>query len=288
MNQPHAQLSLAIVRPRKTTYLTRCAFYAAVLGLALATAHGAFAQATINGYTVSPRVFNDNPGSTLTITPPGPAINGNPASFTIRDAYTGAFNGANRHDVIASTNGGTTAFTHNIDQSFLFTTRLTLTDGTNAPRKEAGIRINSSITGDALFIVNSDAGEIVTFGGGAPFHIFGSNGSGNGYVPGTSILLGIREIAGGDGPGGIANTIEFFIDRGAGVVTTGPQPWSNTEKGPVSFQVGVYAQGGTGSSGDFINALFSQTTYTTIVPEPGTFALVGMGMLGLLAIRRKR
>ncbi len=271
--------------PMKTkNSLQRCACYGLVIGLAAATAHAA----TINGYNVNPRVFNNDPGSTLTITPPSP-INVNPATITIRDEYTGAFAGANRHDVLASSDGGATAHIHNIDDSFVFTTQLTLTDGFNSPRKEAGIRINSSPAsgvGDLLFLVNSDAGEIVTFGG--PFHLFGNNAGGNGYTPGSSILLGVREIGGGDGVGGIADTIEFFIDRGAGVETTGPLAWPNTEGGPVNFQVGVYAQGGANAGGDFVNALFSNTTYTTVVPEPGTFALVGMGLFGLLAIRRKR
>src|SRR6266566_8172630 len=265
-------------------FLQGCACHGLILGIAAATAHAA----AINGYDPIPRVFNDNPGSTLTITPSGP-INVNPATITIRDQFTGAFTGANRHDVIASSDGGATAYIHSIDDSFVFTTTLTLTDGFNSPRKEAGIRINSSPAsgvGDMLFLVNSDAGEIVTFGG--PFHLFGNNAGGNGYTPGSSILLGVREIGGGDGVGGVADTIEFFIDRGAGVETTGPLAWPNTEGGPVNFQVGVYAQGGANAGGDFVNALFSNTTYTTVVPEPGTFALVGMGLFGLLAIRRKR
>ena len=256
--------------------------YATLVGLAAAT--GAYAQPiAVNSYAINPRVFNDNPGSTLTFTPP--VINANPATITIQDAYTGAFSGANRSDVLASTDGGATALTFGIDDSFTFTTTLTLTDGFNSPRKEAGIRINSPITGDMLFLVNSDAGEIVTFGG--PFHLFGNNAGGNGYTPGTSILLGITEIGGGDGVGGISDTIEFFINYGAGIVTTGPLPWSNLEGGPVGFTVGVYAQGGANASGDFVNALFSNTTFS-VVPEPGTFVLFGMGLLGLLAIRRKR
>ena len=49
--------------------------------------------------------------------------------------------------------------------------------------------------------------------------------------------------------------------------------------------MGVYAQGGANAAGDFVNALFSNTTYTA-VPEPGTLALFGTGLFGLLAIRR--
>ena len=250
------------------------------LGLAAASAQAD----PINGYFTNPRVYNDNPGSTLTITPAAP-INVNPATITIRDEWTTPAGWANRHDVLASGDGGATARNFGIDDSFIFTTRLTLTAGLNSPRKEAGIRFNSPITGDMLFIVNSDAGEIVTFGG--PFHLFGNNAGGNGYTPGSTILLGVKEIGGGDGIGGIPSTIEFFIDRGAGIETTGPLPWTDLEGGPLNFQVGVYVQGQTSAANDFINAVFTDTTFTTI-PEPGTFALVGMGLLGLLAIRRKR
>lgn len=264
-----------------STYLQRSCC-ATLIGLAATTVQGA----TINGYYTSARFFNDMPGSTLTITPASP-IGANPATININDQFVGT--GNNRHDVVASADGGLTAYNHGLDDSFTFSTRLTLTAGFNTPRKEAGIRINSPITGDALFIINSDAGEIVAFGGGAPFHIFGNNGGGNGYTPGTSILMGIRHIAGGDGIGGVANTLEYFIDRGAGIESSGPLAWSNLELGPLNFQVGIYAQGGNNAaSGDFINGLFADTFYTNVVPEPGTFSLVGMGLFGLLAIRRKR
>ena len=262
------------------TALQHSVCFVTLICLGVVNAQGA----AIDGYYANPRVFNDNAGSTLTITPTAP-INANPATITINDQYTGAFSGANRNDVLASGDGGLTAYTFGIDDSFVFSTVLTLTGGFNSPRKEAGIRFNSPITGDMLFLVNSDAGEIVAFGG--PFFSFGNNGGGNGYTPGTSILLGVREIGGGDGSGGIANTIEFFIDRGAGIESSGPLPWSNLEGGPLNFQVGVYAQGGANASGDFVNAVFTGTTYTSVVPEPGTLSLVGMGAFGLLAFRRK-
>ena len=262
------------------TPLVRRASSATVIGLCLGAASAVNAQ-IVNGYYTNGYVFHDNPGSTLTFTPP-PPINANPATITIRDQYTGAFSGANRHDVLASINGGLSAHTFGFDDSFLFTTTLTLTGGFNSPRKEAGIRINSPITGDMLFIVNSDAGEIVTFGG--PFHSFGNNAGGNGYTPGTPITLGIKEIAAGDGIGGMPNTIEFFINYNAGFVTTGPLPWTNLEGGPLNFNVGIYAQGGANANGDFVNAVFANTTL--IIPEPSSFTLVAMGFLGLLLRRR--
>ena len=264
------------------TLIQRSGCYASAIGLALAVANAQGAD-MINGYNVNARVYNDMPGSTLVITPP--ALPSNPATFNVRDQFVGA--GVNRHDFLASGDFGTTAHVFGIDDSFIFSTRLTLTDGFNSPRKEAGIRINSPITGDALFIINSDAGEIVAFGGGAPFYIFGKNATGNGYTPGTSILMGIKEVGGGDGSGGTANTLEYFIDRGAGIETSGPLAWSNIELGPLNYTAGVYVQGGNAGNGDFINGSFVNTTFTT-VPEPGTFAMIGMGLFGLWAIRRKR
>ena len=120
--------------------------------------------------------------------------------------------------------------------------------GENSPHKEAGLRLNSPVTGDVLFLVNSDAGEIVAFGGGAPFALFGS-GSGNGYTPGETILMGISIAASGDGPGGAANLINYFIDRhdGMGIIESGYQAYSNLEFGSTNFTADSPLPGQPGS-----------------------------------------
>jgi hypothetical protein len=199
-------------------------------------------------------------------------------------------NFANRHDFRLSRDG-VNDHTFDIDTSFEFSTLVNLSAGSNAPRKEAGIRINSNITGDALFIVNTDAGEIVAFGGGAPFKSFGNNGGGNGYVPGTTILMGIRMIGAGDGAGPGQNLMEYFIDRLPGVAggeeSSGYLPWTNLEGGPLDYTMGLYGQATPNlvAGGDFLNLNFNDITY---VPEPTSAALGLIGLVGMLGLRRRR
>jgi hypothetical protein len=250
----------------------------------LALPAAAWAQGpAINGQIAQPRVFNDFSTSTAVVT----GVSINPGVATISDTLMTddlmGGNFANRHDVLLSADGGATAAVFSIDDSFTFQATVNLTVGTPGPRKEAGLRINSPVTGDVQLLVNSDAGEIVAFGGGAPFHLFGSVGMGNPYVLGTPITLGFTVIA--DGPGGF-NSIEYFIDRGLGIETYTPQVYSNTEHGSTNFNVGLYGQVTPSSANDFINAAFTNVTYTAI-PEPSTMALGALALMGLAAIRRR-
>lgn len=246
--------------------------------------------AAINGFHTDPRVFNDFSTSVLTIVNPG--TNPDVASIDDRvwanDGVGG--NGANRHDLRASTDAGASDGVFAPYQGYTISTTFTLTDGSNAPRKEVGIRFNSQNGGDGLFIVNSDAGEIVAFGAGAPFHLFGNNANGNGYVPGTPITLSETYT-----PPGIVNAkalMTYTVNYPTrGINASFSDLFSNLE-GAIAgnYTFGVYAQGGpntnpTNDLTDFIHVDFPNIQASQ-VPEPASMALMMLGGAAVLARRR--
>jgi hypothetical protein len=254
-----------------------------------ATTWSACSAQPINGLFTSERVFNDDPTSVLVTSNTANTL-GFPAIASISDAFSGAVSGTNRHDFLLSSDGGSSAHQFGIDDTFTLEAEVTLTAGANAPRKEAGLRLNSGI-GDALFLVNSDAGEIVAFGG--PFFSFGSNNGGNGYSPGDTILLGLTYTGGGDGVGGTPSTIEFYIDRldGSGIMSSGPLPFTNLEGGLPNFTAGLYGQGGTLEStapGDFLNVVFNDIN-ASVIPEPASATILGLvTCVSVWFVRRRR
>jgi hypothetical protein len=243
--------------------------------------------AAINGFKSVPRFFNGWPGSTLTITNPDT----NPEAGSIHESNYGTGSGVNRNDIQASTDGGANATQFSIDTDYTISATFTLSDLDNSPRKEAGIRINTPFGGDALFIVNSDAGEIVAFGGGAPFHLFGNNAGGNGYVPGTPITLTEQYVHGPGGttmanPGIVTYTVNYPTRSMNNVQYT--QAWSNNEGGPQGFVMALYDQGAPGvDAGDFENLDFSNLQ-ATAVPEPASLGVMVLSGLVLLPRRRGR
>jgi len=234
----------------------------------------------INGFHTNKGVFNDFPASTVTIINPGT----NPDVGSIDDRNFGGAAGANRHDILASRDLGATNATLPTAQGFTMSTTLTLSDLSNSPRKEAGLRINNPATGDVLFIINSDAGEIVAFGGGAPFHSFGAGATG--YVPGTPITMSLRYDPPGlvDATKGLITYSVNYPTRGLNTSFSGL--FGNIEGGPGNdYTFGIYGQGRGADANDFLHLDFANLS-ASLVPEPASLGLISIGALALISRRR--
>ena len=253
------------------TGLKRSATYCAVV--CIAGFSSALAQVgTINSATVQTRVFNDVPGSTVSV------LNKYPAGISITDIGVGQATGfANRHVWDFSADSGNTAYLFKNTDYFHVTMDLSLTGNPISPRKEAGFLLNSTSAGDIQFVVNTDGHEVVQFGG-VGFYSFSASNQMN-YNAGDKISLGIT----------------YFLDN------NGKNALMFTANG-VNSPVQEFATGGIGDGSklggyfqivnDPTNPLNSGTAsfgnIVLTVPEPSTFALLGIGALGLLWVRGRR
>jgi len=204
----------------------------------------------INSAVIHSRVFNDYPGATFT------GVNNYPSLISLSEAnVVGPSGFANRDDWRFSSNG-TTDHLFGHTEYWSISATLTLTGTPTSPRKEAGFRLDSSIGGDGLFIVNTDAHEIVAFGGPLPFYSFG-----NTYNSGTPIVLGMtyENIGGTNG-----------IVYSANGVNSPFLPMSNAEQGVID--------------GSTLGGYFQ---IVGIVPEPSSVALIGLGAVTLFLRRRR-
>ena len=134
-----------------------------------------------NSAVVVSRIFNDCPGSTLTIT------NDYPTCITIEDRNAGCIGFANLHAWRFSDNGADPLVFHNGD-SFRFAADLSLNGTGDA---EAGLQIAPWWgQADGRFNVRTTDGEIACFGGRLPFYSFTAS-HGLHYTKGTPIHLEI-------------------------------------------------------------------------------------------------
>jgi hypothetical protein len=269
--------------------MKRLIYFVTLLGLVAAT--GAYAQiGTINSAVITSRVFNDIPGATFT------SVNGFFTSLSEAGVSRPAPGGANR-DIWRFSNNGSTAYQLQSGNYFNASFNLTLTgSGTPGIGLEAGWLLSNpsgNIGGDLQSIVT--AGGVVAQFGGPSYYPFspitggfpGAGGSVPNYVLGETYTMGLNYVI---DPNTGRDAFQYsvngqFAASSAGNTYFDLGPGQSIGSGDTLggyFQIGNDpnnpANGGT--------ARFQDITITA-VPEPATFALVGLGMLALLYRRRR-
>lgn len=254
---------------------------ASVAGLALTTA--AFAAPAIDGAVINERIFDDDPGSTIT------TVNNWSTEVTISDQRTGGGGFANLHNWRASADGGATAANFaNADSFSLFSDVTISGDGTG----EAGMSLAPwwSQNVDGRFNMRTSDGEVAVFGGRLPFFSFTAT-HGVTYTKGDTVRLGMIYNANGLSAGSPA-TIEYIYDDGT-VYSSGALAFDmgNPAEDPPhglwgmlnDAQIGGYMQ--VLSSTETLSTTWGNIEFTAI-PSPASAALLGLG--GLVATRRRR
>ncbi len=225
---------------------------AVVLGIAAAST--AQPVDDIDGLFEFTRVFDNDPGSTLTVD-----TSQFPTSVTVdeRNYATGA---PNRHDLLFSSDGGTTSRFFDTQDAFDISVDITLDVGQTSPRKEAGLRINKNGF-DLLFIITTGPPEIVAFGGPIPEFVSFDGQFGINYTPGETINMRMKYLPPNpDMPMVEPGSLEFMVDLASdmtGPFSSGPLVFSNLEGGILpGSEIGVYAQGGGTSPSDLMTVNF--------------------------------
>jgi hypothetical protein len=247
----------------------RCRCYAFVIGLGLAAANGAYAQVgSINSAVYNPREFSDVPGATLT------TVSNYPALISFNEVNVSTTNGfANRDVWRFSNNGGASAYQFQNNDYFHVSMTLTLTGSPTSPRKEAGFLFDT-LGGQGEFIVDTDAHEIVAFGGPFPFYAFPST-----FNSGDTITLGMTY----ENVGGIN-----LIIYSANGVNSPALPFTNLEQGIINnTTLGGYFQIVNDPSNPS-NSGLAVFGNISIVPEPSVFALLSLGILPMGLLLRRR
>jgi len=224
----------------------------------------------------SPPDFNDAPGATRTFN------NSYPGSITFNESNVQSPSGfANRDIWYFSNNGGASPYQFTAGDYFTASFGLTLSGGIAGKDLEGGFLFSNpggTWGGDDQIIAVGQGGNAGTVfqGGGPSYYPFspsaggypGQGGSVPNYVNGTTINM----------------TFIYTLDP-------------NTGKPAFEYAVnGQFAAGSpgnpyydlanpVGSPGDFLGGYFQ---IQTIVPEPSTFALLGLGLLPMARLLRRR
>ncbi len=223
---------------------TRLTTQALLTAAALAPASLASAAISdINSLVLQERLFNDFPGTTLTIVDNDLSSLSITESDFVDDGQGGNF--TNRHVAwLSEDNVNPRKFV--TAEGFDFSVDVNLTAVEQTPAKEAGIYLETFIGGTMQFIVKTGTGEIAAFGGGFPGVSSTNDGSGNGlefdgrtYNDGETVNMRVLYTPGDGAGGSVPATVEYFIDD----VSSGVLDFGNLENGVIpDSQLGVYGQ----------------------------------------------
>lgn len=259
----------------------RCFFVAAFVSLTLASVGAAYGQLyTVNSAVISPRVFNDIPGATLTTTTTVNNYPSVPSLISFSEQNVSAPSGFANRDIWQFSNDGSSAYTLGAaDTAFTATFTLNLSPDTGSSiDNEAGWIIqnaNGSFPGgDMQFIAKASGDYFVGFFGGPGFW-----NSGMTYVAGTPITMTVAYWQ-----TGATGNMQFSATYNSSTVTSPVESWTGNLVGDT---VGGYfqIQNDSSNASNSAQATFSNIGITP-VPEPSMLAFLGLGLFPL--IRRFR
>ena len=232
---------------------SKLVFAVALLAL---SAGSALATTVPSSAVVIPRVFNDDPFSTLTIS------NSYPSLIQIADQASPLGGWANLH-VWRFSSDGIAPMEFANEDGFAFSADVTVS-GANG---EAGLQIAPwwSPSVDGRFNIRTPDGEVAVFGGRLPFYSFTGN-YGKLYVAGTTVRLSMIYRTNVDMDEMHPATIEYIYDDGA-PVSSGQIPFDmgNPAENPPHGLYGILSPAQVGGYMQFtnMNTQVGQTMTTT-------------------------